>query len=406
MGKKSLIKSTSKKKTETKPAPKKTTQKEAAKTAKKAPAKSAQKSSAQAASKAETKADPKTVKTDPAASKSKSKPAPKTRSIKELTFLKFEALTAPAKKIAAPKPETSSPTAPPFINTKDAKEVERLRRLLAKKFNMAEIKAAAKAPAPKPAAVDVPAPEVTAIKTKPRPQITEEPSPKVVTTQPAPKPVEQSAYITVEPTEPGHRDAPVSRSVKIAVSAAALLILIILAVSANNSGKYYIKPIDNAIEIWKGDFSPKDKEFYMVLHGVPAPEPIKDVYSKEEVFPLIFNYYLDKADTLLEVKGLPDFEGIKNYLHQAKNFADTNDMKLAVNDRLNTIERMILLYKADVAISRNTQDSLESAIKILKDAGKLTPSEMQAEEITQKIEAAREKIKTLNTEGAAQSSEK
>jgi colicin import membrane protein len=404
MGKKSLIKSTSKKKTETKPAPKKTTQKEAAKTAKKAPAKSAQKSSAQAASKAEAKADPKTVKTDAVASKSK--PAPKTRSIRELTFLKFEALTAPAKKIAAPKPVTSSPTAPPFINTKDAKEVERLRRLLAKKFNMAEIKAAAKAPAPKPAAVDVPTPEVTAIKTKPVPQITKEPPPKVVTPQPASKPVEQSAYITVEPTEPGHRADPVSRSVKIAVSAAALLIFIILAVSANNSGKYYIKPIDNAIEIWKGDFSPKDKEFFMVLHGVPAPEPIKDVYSKSEVFPLIFNYYLDKADTLLEVKGLPDFEGIKNYLHQAENFADTNDMKLAVNDRLNTIERMILLYKADVAISRNTQDSLESAIKILKDAGKLTPSEMQAEEITQKIEAAREKIKTLNTEGAAQSSEK
>ena len=143
----------------------------------------------------------------------------------------------------------------------------------------------------------------------------------------------------------------------------------------------------------------------MVLHGIQAPEPLKDVYSKEDIFPLIFNYYIDKSDTLLEVQGLPDFEGIKKYLHRAENFAITNEMKLMVKDRLNTIERMILLYKADVAISRDTADSLESAIKILKEAGNLTPSTMQAEEISQKIDAARERIKALNSESAAQPSE-
>ena len=191
-----------------------------------------------------------------------------------------------------------------------------------------------------------------------------------------------------------------SRSIKIGAAVAGLLIFFLLAISANNSAKYYIKPADNAVEIWKGDFSPKDKSFFMVLHGAKAPETVKDVYSKEEVYPIIFNYYIDKSDTLLEVKGLPDFEGIKKYLHKAEDFAVTSEMKMAVNDRLNTIERMILLYKADVAISRNTEDSLESAIKVLKDAGKLNPSAIQAEEIAQKIETARERIKSLKTEAA------
>ncbi len=406
MGKKSLIKSTSKKKSDSKKEEEKTTQKAAAKTAKKAPAKTAKKSSGQTASKAKTKAAPKGKKVQTSA---KTKPASKKRSVKELTFLKFEALTPAAKKISAPKPPGAPPTAPPLIVTKDAKEAERLRALLVKKFNMEEIKASAKAPAPKQPVVDAPAPEVQKPKAEPtvktaKEDVPEAPEPKPAP-KPAPKPVEQSAYITVEPKEPEVQSDPITRSVKIAVAAAGLLIFILLAVSANNSAKYYIKPIDNAIEIWKGDFSPKDKSFFMVLHGARVPEPLMSVYSKKEVFPLIFNYYIDKSDTLLEVKGLPDFEGIKKYLHKAEDFAVTNDMKLTVKDRLNTIARMILLYKADVAISRNTEDSLEAAIKILKDAGKLTPSAMQAEEISQKIETARERIKALKAEAAAQPSE-
>lgn len=402
MGKKSLIKSTSKKKSEPKKEGEKTTQKAAAKTAKKAPAKSAKKSTSQTASKTKSKADPKGKKVQDSV---KTKPASEKRSIKELTFLKFEALTPAAKKLSAPKPPSASPTAPPLVATKDTKEAGRLRALLVKKFNMAEIKASAKAPVPKKPVVDTPTPEPEKPKTQPTAKTAKDDAPKAPEPKPAPKPVEQSAYITVEPGRPEAQSDPVSRMVKIAAAAAALLIFVLLAVSANNSAKYYIKPIDNAIEIWKGDFSPKDTRFFMVLHGAQVPEPLKDVYSEKEVFPLIFNYYIDKSDTLLEVKDLPDFEGIKKYLYKAEDFAVTNEMKLMVKDRLNTIARMILLYKADVAISRNTVDSLESAIKILKDAEKLTPSTMQAEEISQKIDTARERIKVLNAEAAAQPSE-
>ena len=37
----------------------------------------------------------------------------------------------------------------------------------------------------------------------------------------------------------------------------------------------------------------------MVLAGVTAPEPAKSVYTKADVFPLIFDYYVGKADAIL-----------------------------------------------------------------------------------------------------------
>jgi colicin import membrane protein len=527
MGKKSLIKSTAKKKTEpkkagetkTKKAAAKTTKKTAAKTTKKAAAKTTKKATAKAAkpaAKSKSAAKKLSVKeltflkfepvgpvpakvaapqpaaatpTAPplitaqdageadrlhallakkfsmdevkaaakapvitAASKVKEKPAAKKLSLLELISLKFEPIGPVPAKVPAPQPAAAAPTAPPLITAQDAGEADRLHALLAKKFNMDEVKAAAKAPAEKPAAEPpaaeaetetpgapekAPAPEAAAPPAEPEPAAQTEPeeAPAAEVSEPAPQPkaaeppapepqpvmkpaqVARKTVVTppkpapeAEPaqpmpaaayTNPEPQSDPVVRSAKIAGAAAVLVIFILLAVSAVNSGKYYIKPIDNAIEIWKGDFSPKDNSFFMVLHGVQAPEPPKSVYAKKDVYPIIFKYYLDKSDTLLDVEGLPDFEGIKKYLHKAQDFAINNEMESAVKERLNTIDRMVMLYKADVAISRNTEDSLESAIDILKDAGKLTSNATQDEEIAQKIELARKKIEALKTPATA-----
>jgi hypothetical protein len=438
MGKKSLIKSTAKKKTEPKKAGEPKTKKAAAKSTKKTAAKTTKKAATKTTKKTAAKTAQKTAAN--AAKPAAKKAATKKLTVKELTFLKFEPIGPVPAKVAAPQPAAAAPTAPPLITAQDAGEADRLHALLAKKFSMDDVRAAAKAPAEKPAS-ETPAAEAepepaaaAAVETEPaaptepeeaptaevsepvqQPKAAGAPPPEprpvlkpaqvtrktVVTPKPAPKtaPVKAAPSPAYTDSEP-QRD-PVVRSTKIAGAAAALLIFILLAVSAVNSGKYYIKPIDNAIEIWKGDFSPKDKSFFMVLHGVQAPEPQKSVYAKKDVYPIIFKYYLDKSDTLLDVEGLPDFEGIKKYLHKAQDFAIDNEMESAVKDRLNTIDRMVLLYKADVAISRNTEDSLESAIDILKDAGKLTSNATQDEEIAQKIELARKKIEALKTPATA-----
>jgi hypothetical protein len=409
MGKKSLIKSTTKSKkgakekeeTTTKNTKKAAPKKAAPKTAKKTAAKKtattkkpAAKTTPKAAPK---KAAPKKAaakKTAPAKPKAapKKTAAPKKVSIQELVFKKFEPLQTLPAQMPATKQAVSAVSAPPLITSADPKEVERLRAVLLRKFNMNEIKAAVKEPEPIPE----PAPEPEAEPAAPAVESPREPAPAAAAaTKPEP---ESAAYITVEPSEPNGGAEPMSLPVKIAIAAAATIVFLLLAISYNNSSKYYILPKDQAIEIWKGRFSPKDEAFYMVLHGAQAAEPVKEVYTRQEVFPLIFDYYINKADTLLEVPGLPDFDGIKGYLHQAENYALSQAMKTTASSRLNTIERMILLYKADVALSKDSQDSLESAIKMLKEAATLTPSAAQEVEITKKIDSARERLTKLKAE--------
>jgi colicin import membrane protein len=330
--------------------------------------------------KAAAKAAPKAVKVAPKKSKTTKKV-----SVKELVFKKFEPTGTLSKPMPAPKPAAVDVSAPPFVSGSDPKEVERIRALLFNQFDMKAIKAAAKAPAP----ADEPAP---AAETE-APQGTA----KVITAADAQAPEADNAYISVEPPTSTSTDDPMNRMIKMAVAAAAAIVLLILAISYNNSLKYYIYPKDDAIEIWKGEFSPKGKAFFMVLHGVPAVEPAKAVYTQKDVFPLVFTYFIDKADTLLEVPGLPDFEGIKTYLHKAQGYAIGQEMHTAVTTRLNNIERMTLLYKADVAISKDNEDALQSAIGLLKKAATLTPSPAQANEIAQKIEQARARLVELRS---------
>ncbi len=407
MGKDSLIKSTSKKKTTSskeEEAKKKTTTKAAAKptAARKATAKKTKSTSstpktksAAAKTKAKTVAAKPGVKKKAAAAKSKTKrPAaakkPKKATIPELLAKKFDQLPgAPKPKPAAP-PKVVFKESPPIISTSDPQEAARIRALLVTKFSMAEIKTAAqppKAEKPEVSLTDTPAPEPIA-------QV-ETPAAEAVETPVAPS--DEPPVITTTALQEDTKE-PMSRGVKYSIAAAVLLMLIVLGVSHNNSTKYYIQPKEGAIEIWKGRFSPKDRKFFMVLHGVQLDQEVKELYSQSEVFPIIFDYYLDKADTLLEVPGLPDFEGIKEYLHQAQSYVTTPEMRAKVAGRLNSIERMALLYKADVAISKNTEDSLRAALKHLKKASGLVANPNQQQEIDQKIELVKKLRIVLKSE--------
>jgi colicin import membrane protein len=407
MGKDSLIKSTSKKKAGAKKAAvKKTTKKAAVKTtAKKKTPKTTKKPAMKTASKAAPKTTKKTVKAAPDATKAKAKAAPvkkaapkpvKKATVKELILKTFEPLQPKAPAAAAPARQVVAAAAPPIISSTDPEEIKRLRALLMQKFSMEDVKAAAKEPETLPEPV-IEAQTAAGPKPAPRPEES-----AGATAAPAPQKkaaAEENAYITVEPPETKAEADPVARAAKIAAAVAAAVIFLLLSISYNNSSKYYIFPRDNAIEIWKGRFSPKDTMFYMVLHGVELADPPAAVYTSEQVYPLIFDYYLDKADMLLEVPGLPDFEGIRGYLHQAQGYVVSGDMRARVSSRLNNIERMILLYKAEVAMSRGTVDSLQAAIKLLKQADSIAASDMQSQEIVQTIEAAREQIAALKASG-------
>ena len=182
------------------------------------------------------------------------------------------------------------------------------------------------------------------------------------------------------------------KSIKYIIPFFVILTVLVIYSSFSNSKNYYIKATDGAVEIWQGRFAPMSQKLLVTLPGAPAPQSIKDVYSKEEVFPLIFNYYINKADALLDVPGMPDFDGIKFYLNKAISFGISDDLRKKAYGRLNSIDMMILQYRADVAASKETIDGFKTALEYLNKAALLDLNDSQNKLIKQKIESIKAKI--------------
>ena len=366
MGKNSLLKSTSEK----------TDEELKTKTKKKKPAAKA-KPKARAVSKAKKIAQAKTAPKAKAAVKAKVKakePAKKTPakkavppkkkkvSAKDLVQKKFDTWK-PEKKfiISQDKKDLKNFSAPPFVSgTKE--ETQRIKALLLKKFDMAEIKAAAEKAAAEKAAVE---PEVSV------------------------------SYDPPDSGEPKVSD-PMDNVMKYMVAAFVILVALVIGTSMLNQSKYYLNDTDGALEIWQGRFSPMGKQLLITLPGAQPPEIIKDAYSKSEAYPFIFDYYVGKADTLLEVPGMPDFDGMRSYLNKALAFTTTNESIKIANVRLDNMDLMILLYKAEVSTSKATITDLEKAIDYLSEAARLNLDDLQSDLVDQKIESINASIASIN----------
>ncbi len=349
MGKNSLLKSTSKAKK------KSTAKKKAAAKAKAAP---------------KAKATPK-VKASPKAKalpKAKKAPAAKTTrkkvSVKDLIMKKFDVWKPETLYTVSPdKTDSKDFIAPPFFSGSE-EENRRIKELLLKKFDLAEIKAAAE------------------------------------------KAAEPEVSVSYDPPDSGDTitDDPMEKAMKYLAAAFAVLIALVIGSSMINKNKFYIHATDGALEIWQGRFAPMGEACLISLPGVQPPEKIKDIYSESEAFPLIFNYYVEKADTLLTVPGLPDFEGIKTYLNKALAYATTPAANEAVFSRLNNIELMILLYKADVSASKPTLSDLNQAKGYLSEAAKLDIEDLKVNLIHQKMDAVDQQIAALKAKKTAKKS--
>jgi hypothetical protein len=148
------------------------------------------------------------------------------------------------------------------------------------------------------------------------------------------------------------------------------------------------------------------KKLLIALPGVSAPEDIQSTYRSGEVYPLVFQYYIDKADALLDVPGIPDFEGIKATLNTALEYGATGSLRTVAYQRLDNLDRLILTYKADVAASRGTIDDLKAAIGFLQAADKLTTDKAQEELVAQKIAAHKSTITALEEQAAVEQAAK
>ena len=353
MGKNSLVQSTTKGK---KSAAKK-------KSAKKTAAK------AKAAPKKKTAAKAKAAPKKKAAAKAKAAPKKKEVTVKDLLKKKFPVWKPDKLYTVVPdKADLKDIPAPPFVSG-DEKEQKRIKELLLKKFDMAEIRASGEKAAAEKAAAEKAA-------------------------------AEPEVSVSYEPPDSDDTipSDPMDKAMKYMAAALAVLILLVIGSSMINHGKYYIHSTDGSLEIFKGRFAPMGEKLLISLPGVQAPEKAKDTYSKTDVYPLIFNYYLEKADNLLKVPSLPDFEGIKNYLNKATAYAITPASKETVFKRLNNIDLMILLYKADVAASKSTLSDLKEAKAYLSEASRLDIDGMQLDLVQQKMDVVDESIADLKAE--------
>jgi hypothetical protein len=174
-----------------------------------------------------------------------------------------------------------------------------------------------------------------------------------------------------------------------------ILIGLVIRASYQNTKKYYLKSAAGAVEIWQGTFSPGGKKRILIMPGVQMPSKIKEVYGKQDVYLLAFKFYVSKADALMEVPGMPDFVGIKSYLNRALSFATTEELHQTAHARINHIDRLILLYKADVAATKGTRSGLETALDYLEQAAELNPDEIETELIQKKKESIREMLNLL-----------
>ena len=177
-----------------------------------------------------------------------------------------------------------------------------------------------------------------------------------------------------------------------------LLIGLIIYTSHLNTKKYYLRSYAGALEVWQGTFSPAGKKRVVTMPGVSPPEKIMPLYTQQDVYPIIFNYYLEKSDALIHAPGIFDFTDIKFYLNRALTYAGTAENRKAVQIRLNRIDRVILYYKAEVAASKGSIASLEAAIDFLDQAATLEPDDIESELIEKKKKAFQDLINDLKAD--------
>lgn len=191
------------------------------------------------------------------------------------------------------------------------------------------------------------------------------------------------------------RPDPIEKVMRFIAAGFVLLIIVVIGTSLSNMKKYYIKTADGAVEVWKGYFAPMGMELFLHLPEMRPPASIRPAYEKNEVFPLIFHYYMERADSLLSVSRVPDFEKIKTYLSIALSYATTEILHNAAIRRLNNIDLMLLLYRAEVAAGKGTMAALKNAKRYLDNAASLKLDQAQTKMINLKIETISNLIAAL-----------
>ena len=324
---------------------------------------------------------------------------------------------------AAARPDVASP---PFFEADDPEDVKRVRALLFKKYNLAELAAAAKAEeearkkaeaeakakaeeeARKKAEAEAKAKaeEEARIKAEAEKLAAERAAARKAAA--ASEPQVSVTYEGAKDTPPSAPSAPVDntgRWVMMGLAGGiALLFVLIIGASLANSSKYYLKSTSQGLEIHQGKFAPLGSRQILFLPGVTGPETPAPVYRRAEVMPLAVQYFLAQADARLAGATVPDFQQAKAPLEKALEYATTSDEKQLIQARLDAIDRAMLIYKAQISAARQTLDGYDEALAAYRDALRLADDDADIQVIETRItavEKARADLKARLAEEAA-----
>ncbi|MBF0112423.1 MAG: hypothetical protein HQK74_06785, partial [Desulfamplus sp.] len=193
----------------------------------------------------------------------------------------------------------------------------------------------------------------------------------------------------------------VPTAIKVAIICFFILAAIILKASFDNSNSYYLCDTSRGLDIWQGDFSPMSKSKIASLEGLDIPDAMKQPYKKEEVFPIPFNYYLDKADAIINA-GYPfDFDKINSYIDKASEFISKPEDKFIIEDYIQNIKAAQgFVQNANITIpSRALENENEDNTAILPDHSEMLnnldskPTESAAP-LVDNEKAEKEKVET------------
>jgi hypothetical protein len=176
--------------------------------------------------------------------------------------------------------------------------------------------------------------------------------------------------------------------IKIGIAAFCAIILILIVSSYSNTKNYYIQEKDGAVEIWRGTFTPMGKTRLMILPGIQMPAEEKEVYRWQDAYRLMYQYYIERADAILEVPGVPDVAALTDNLEKAIQYAPDRELRDAARSRLISLRMQTLVQRAQAALNRGSIASAETAIGFLQEAAQYELSPAEAEMVQRQIEAA------------------
>jgi transposase-like protein len=192
---------------------------------------------------------------------------------------------------------------------------------------------------------------------------------------------------------------PMGKTFKWAIVALVLVIAILFLASMSNLNKFYFRQNNQMVELWQGRFAPMGERLVAsfsdpkILEAVPEHKAC----TKKQAFGILSDYFIKRSDELLNAGETPDLKTVKSYLNHASDYAQSEPEQQAIRIRLNNIDLLVLLSKADLALSKGTLPDFEAARGYLAQTIPLASSDFQKEVLMKRLAAVGYAIESSKT---------